>query len=65
MDDLPISKSDHQHEANLAKKSDTLEIVPPSLKEEASLRRKFDVFLLPPLALMLVIQSSLELRVLH
>jgi hypothetical protein len=44
-------------EETCPRKSDSIEpsqIVSPSLKEEASLRRKFDVFLLPPLALMLV-----------
>lgn len=44
-------------EAKLPNESDSIEhsdLV--TLKEEASLRRKFDVFLLPPLALMLVIQ---------
>ena len=56
MNDLRTSCAD---EAKHPKKIDDIEhseiLVPPSPKEEASLRRKFDVFLLPPLALMLVI----------
>lgn len=58
MDD--ISKASYVHQANLSKTADNTvehsEIVP--LKEEADLRRKFDVFLLPPLALMLVVLIS-------
>ncbi|KAF8807368.1 MFS general substrate transporter [Phlegmacium glaucopus] len=48
-----MDKANYTDEEKLPKESDSIEhsdLVP--LKEEASLRRKFDVFLLPPLALM-------------
>lgn len=52
-----ISTNLNADEETCPRKSDSIEpseMVSPSLKEEASLRRKFDIFLLPPLALMLV-----------
>lgn len=56
MDDPQVPTSNVAQES-FPTKSESIEhseIVSPSMKEEASLRRTFDIFLLPPLALMLV-----------